>query len=51
MWPLGGQFPRSREALLVDLVDTVCAGLEFSRIYHPAQLRKQLGVRPLKNVV
>jgi uncharacterized protein len=51
MWPLGGQLPRSMEALLVDLVDTVCAGLEITRIYHPSQLRKQLGVRPLTNVV
>ena len=35
MWPLGGQLPRSREAWLVDLVDTVCASLELSHIYHP----------------
>ena len=30
MWPLGGALPRSLEALLVDLVDTFCAGLELS---------------------
>lgn len=47
MWPLGGQLPRSREAWLVDLVDTLCAGLEITRLYHPARLRKKLGVRPV----
>lgn len=47
MWPLGGAMPRSAEALLVDLVDTICAGIEFSRIYHPKKLRKKLGVSPL----
>ena len=47
MWPLGGQLPRSPEALLVDLVDTFCAGLEVFRIYHPSRLREKLGVRPL----
>jgi len=47
MWPLGGALPRSREAWLVDLVDTVCAGLELARICRPARLRERLGVRPL----
>ena len=47
MWPLGGALPRSLEAWLVDLVDTVCAGLELSRIYRPSRLRERLGVRPL----
>lgn len=47
MWPLGGVMPRSAEAVLVDLVDTVCAGVEFSRLYHPANLRRRLGVTPL----
>lgn len=47
MWPLGGALPRSPEALLVDLVDTFCAGLEVFRIYHPSRLRKRLGVQPL----
>ena len=47
-WPLGGAMPRSVEALLVDLVDTVCAGLEFSHLYHPGRLRRQLGVVPLQ---
>ncbi len=47
MWPLGGQLPRSREAMLVDLVDTFCAGLEVFRIYRPSRLRKRLGVQPL----
>lgn len=47
MWPLGGALPRSTEAWLVDLVDTVCAGLEVCRIYRPARLRERLGVRPL----
>lgn len=47
MWPLGGALPRSPEALLVDLVDTLCAGLEVFRIYHPSRLRKRLGVCPM----
>ena len=47
MWPLGGALPRSLEAWMVDLVDTVCAGLEMSRICRPSRLRERLGVRPL----
>ncbi len=47
MWPLGGALPRSLEAWMVDLVDTVCAGLELSRICRPSRLRERLGVRPL----
>ena len=47
MWPLGGALPRSREAWMVDLVDTICAGLEISRICRPSRLREHLGVRPL----
>ena len=47
MWPLGGALPRSLEAWLVDLVDTVCASLELTRICRPARLRERLGVRPL----
>ncbi len=47
MWPMGGALPRSMEAVLVDLVDTFCAGLELSRIYRPARLRKRLGVQPI----
>ena len=47
MWPLGGALPRSMEAWMVDLVDTVCAGLEISRICRPSRLRERLGVRPL----
>ncbi|MFR5591215.1 MAG: HD domain-containing protein [Lawsonibacter sp.] len=43
MWPLGGQLPRSWEAWLVDLVDTLCAGLELAHIYHPGRLRERLG--------
>jgi len=46
MWPLGGALPRSVEAWLVDLVDTLCAGLELSHLYHPQRLREQLGVDP-----
>ena len=42
MWPLGGQLPRSWEAWLVDLVDTLCAGLELAHIYHPGRLRERL---------
>ena len=47
MWPLGGALPRSPEAWLVDVVDTVCAALELSRVYHPQRLRQRLGVSPL----
>ena len=48
MWPLGGALPRSLEAWVVDLVDTVCAGLEMSRDCRPSRLREQLGMSPLK---
>ena len=47
MWPVGGALPRSKEAVLVDLVDTFCAGLEFARIYKPSRLRERLGVVPI----
>lgn len=47
MWPAGGPLPRSLEAWTVDLVDTVCASLELSRIYRPSRLRERLGVSPL----
>lgn len=47
MWPLGGAMPRSPEALLVDLVDTICAGLELSHLYHPAVLRQRMGIIPM----
>ena len=47
MWPLCDALPRSLEAWLVDLVDTVCASLELTRICRPARLRERLGVRPL----
>lgn len=50
MWPLGGSLPRSREAWLVDGVDTFCAGLEFLRLYRPIRLRERLGVEPLPSV-
>ena len=51
MWPLGGALPRSLEAWMVDLVDTVCAGLEISRICRPSRLRERLGVRPMLSAV
>ncbi len=47
MWPLGGALPRSLEAWLVDLVDTVCATLELTRVCRPSRLRERLGVLPL----
>ncbi len=50
MWPLGGALPRSIEAWMVDLVDTVCAGLELSHVCRPSRLRERLGVRPLTPV-
>lgn len=42
MWPLARFRPRSREAALVDLVDTLCATLELCRIYRPIRLRANL---------
>lgn len=42
MWPLGGALPRSKEAVLVDFIDTVCAAIEFSRLYHPKKLRYRI---------
>ena len=61
MWPLGGALPRSPEAWLVDLVDTICAGLEVFRIYHPAKLRRRTleqlaqyiacGLDPVRSVI
>ena len=50
MWPLGGALPRSLEAWMVDLVDTICAGLEMSRVCRPSRLRERLGVRPMAPV-
>ena len=47
MWPLGGALPRSSEAFLVDFIDTLCAGVEFSRVYCPSRLRRTLNVKPL----
>ena len=42
MWPLARFRPRSREAALVDFVDTLCATLELCRIYRPIRLRANL---------
>lgn len=50
MWPLGGALPRSTEAWVVDLVDTLCAGLEMSRVYRPSRLREKLGVHTMEPV-
>lgn len=47
MWPLGGALPRSFEALLVDFIDTVCAGLEVSGLYSPSCLREALELDPV----
>ena len=47
MWPLGGALPRSREALVVSLMDKVCATLELSHICHPIRLRRFLGLEEL----
>lgn len=44
MWPLGGALPRSAEAFLVDFLDTVCAGIEFSGLYLPIRLRGKLNL-------
>lgn len=42
MWPCGGALPRSREAVLVNLVDTGCAVLEFLKAYEPLAIRERL---------
>ena len=42
MWPLAKRRPHSREAALVDFVDTLCAALELCRIYRPIRLRAHL---------
>lgn len=42
MWPCGGQFPRSLEAVLVNLVDTASATMEFMKIGRPQELREKL---------
>ena len=47
MWPLGGALPRSLEAWMVDLVDTICAGLEISTSAAPPACGSIWGVRPL----
>ena len=47
MWPLGGAFPRSLEAWILDLVDPIFAGQEVDRIIRPYRLRERHWVRPL----
>ena len=42
MWPLARTRPHSKEAALVDFVDTLCATLELCRIYRPIRLRANL---------
>ena len=42
MWPLARTRPHSKEAALVDFVDTLCAALELCRIYRPIRLRANL---------
>lgn len=42
MWPCGGALPRSPEAVVVNLVDTFCAVLEFTKAYRPFALREAL---------
>jgi uncharacterized protein len=42
MWPLAKRRPHSREAALVDFIDTFCATLELCRIYRPIRLRANL---------
>lgn len=48
MWPLAKRRPHSREAALVDFVDTLCATLELCRFYRPIRLRDRLplGLNP-----
>lgn len=42
MWPMGGPMPKYKEAWLVDIVDTACATLELTHLYHPAKIRTKL---------
>ena len=42
MWPVGKYLPRSREAFLVNTVDTFCATVELSKLYRRLELGKKL---------
>lgn len=42
MWPCGGEMPKSREAFLVNWVDTGCAVVEFVKGYDPEAVRKAI---------
>lgn len=42
MWPLSPRMPRSREAVLITLVDKVCATVEAMHIWHRMRLRTLL---------
>ena len=42
MWPLSRRMPRSREAVLITLVDKICATAEAMHIWHCMRLRTLL---------
>ncbi len=42
MWPLARVRPRSREAVLISLVDKLCATVEAAHIWHVLRLRRLL---------
>ena len=42
MWPLSPRMPRSREAVLITLVDKICATAEAMHIWHCMRLRTLL---------
>ena len=42
MWPFSKYGPRSREALLVNAVDTFCAAVELSRLYQLLGLAEKI---------
>lgn len=45
MWPFGGPMPKSPEAVLVNVVDTVCAVGEFLHLYRPEELFRKLELK------
>ena len=42
MWPLARKMPRSREAVLITVVDKICATAEAMHIWHRMRLRTLL---------
>lgn len=43
MWPLTKARPRCKEAWIVNVVDSLCALMEWTHLYHLMGMRKKLG--------